>query len=155
MMVTEIVEQTCKVSNMHMHVEAWLLYVQELQHLHFLFVNAVQNVIGLTGRNQTTENSIDITITINLVITNNVDIRGTATPDDDSSHSVEVTIPGPITTPELRVPFSGLRAGTNYTFEIEAVSRNDGLICIGVGISNLFLQTDHRTCPSGELILVA
>ena len=53
MMVTEIVEQTCKVSNMHMHVEAWLLYVQELQHLHFLFVNAVQNVIGLTGRNQT------------------------------------------------------------------------------------------------------
>ena len=120
-----------------------------------LFLNAVQNIIGLSGQNQTTANSIDITITFNLSITNNVDIRGTATPVDDSSHLVEVTIPGPITASELRVPFFGLCADTNYTFEIEAVRRNDASTCIGVGINNLFLQTDHQSYTSGELVLVA
>ena len=114
----------------------------------------MQNIIGLSGRNQTTANSINITITINLSIANNVDIRGTATPVDDSSHLVEVNIPGPIITPELSVPFSGLRAGTHYAFQIKAVSRNDSSTCIGVGINNLFLQTDHQTCPFGELVLV-
>ena len=120
-----------------------------------LFLNAVQNIIGLSGRNQTTANSINITITFNLSITNNVDIQGTATPVDDSSHLVEVNITGPITAPELRVPFFGLRAGTNYEFEIEAVRRNDASTCIGVGINNLFLQTDHQSYTSGELVLVA
>jgi len=84
-----------------------------------------------------------------------VDIRGTATPVDDDSYSVEVTIPGPITTPELVVPFSGLHAAKNYAIEIEAASRNDASTCIGVGINNLFLQTDHQTYTSGELVYVA
>ena len=53
-----------------------------------------------------------------------------------------VTIPGPITTSELRVPFSGLQAGTTYTFAIEAVSKDNPSSCIGVGISGLLLQTD-------------
>ena len=51
------------------------------------------------------------------------------------------------------MPFSGLHAGTNYAFKIKAVSRNDSSTCIGVGINNLFLQTDHQTCPFGELVL--
>ena len=102
----------------------------------------VQKLIGLSGHNQTTANSINITININLSITNNVDIRGTATPVDGSSYSIVVTIPGPITTPEIKVPFSGLQAGTAYTFAIEAVSRDNPSSCIGVGIGGLLLQTD-------------
>ena len=66
---------------------------------------------------------------------------------------MEVNIQGPITTPELRVLFTRLRAGTNYAFDIEAVSRNDASTCIGMGIKNLFLQTDHQA--SGELLFVA
>ena len=110
--------------------------------LSFLSFSAVQKLIGLSGRNQTTANSINITITINLSVTNNVDIRGTATPVDDSSYSIVVTMRGPITTPELRVSFTGLQAGTTYTFAIEAVSRDNPSSCIGVGISGLLLQTD-------------
>ena len=53
-----------------------------------------------------------------------------------------VTIPGPITTPELKIPFSDLQAGTTYTFAIEAVSRDNPSSCIGVGINGLLLQTD-------------
>ena len=52
-----------------------------------------------------------------------------------------VTIQGPITTPELMVPFTGLQADTTYTFAIEAVSRDNPSLCIGVGISDLLLQT--------------
>ena len=52
-----------------------------------------------------------------------------------------VTIRGPITTPELMVPFTGLQADTTYTFVIEAVSRDNPSSCIGVGISDLLLQT--------------
>ena len=122
--------------------------------MYFVFTNAVQNIIGLTGRNQTTANSIDITITFNLSITNDVDIRATAIPVDDNSYSAEVTIQGPITTPELRVPFSGLHAATNYAIEIEVVSRNDASMCIGPGINNFFLQTDHQIYTSGELVHV-
>ena len=122
--------------------------------MYFVFTNAVQNIIGLTRRNQTTANSIDIIITFNLSITNDVDIRATAIPVDDNSYSAEVTIPGPITTPELVVPFSGLHAATNYAIEIEAVSRNDASMCIGVGINNFFLQTDHQIYTSGELVHV-
>ena len=132
----------------------WLFFVQALWNLYFLFTNAVQNIIGLSGHNQTTANSIDITITFNLSITNNVDIRATAIPVDDNSYSAEVTIPGPITTPELTVQFSGLHAATNYAIEIEAVSRNDASMCIGVGINNFFLQTDHQIYTSGELVHV-
>ena len=121
-------------------------YNTQKQFLIYLFFTlsfpAVQNIIGLSGRNQITTNSINITITFNLSITNNVDIRGTATPVDDSSYSIVVTIPGPITTPELKVPFSGLQAGTTYTFAIEAISRDNPTSCIGVGISGLLLQTD-------------
>ena len=143
------------------------------------FLNAVQNIIGLTGRNQTTTSSIDITITFNLSIINNVDIRGTATPADDNSSSIVVTIPGPITTPELTVSFTGLHADTTYSIAFEALRRDNSLACLGVGISDLFLQTDrqtdhptdhstdystdhptdnqtdHQTEPSGELLLAA
>ena len=56
--------------------------------------------------------------------------------------TIALTIPGPITTPELRVPFSGLQAGTTYIFAIEAVSKDNPSSCIGVGISSLLLQTD-------------
>ena len=123
--------------------------------MYFLFTNVVQNIIGLSGHNQTTANSIDITITFNLSITIDVDIRATAIPVDDNSYSAGVTIPGPITTPELTVPFSGLHAATNYAIEIKAVSRNDASTCIGVGINNFFLQTDHQIYTSGELVCVA
>ena len=64
-----------------------------------------------------------------------------------------VTIRGPITTPELRVSFAGLRAGTTYLFGFEAMSRNNPSVCLGMGINNLFLQTDHQTYTSGELVV--
>ena len=136
-----------------------------------LFLNAVQQLIGLSGRNQTTTSSIDITITFNLSIANNVDIRGTATPADNNSSSIVVTIPGPITTQELTVSFTGLHADTTYSLVFEALRRDNSLACLGVGISDLFLQTDHQTDhptdhptdnqtdhqtePSGELLLAA
>ena len=132
-----------------------------------LFLNAVQQLIGLSGRNQTTTSSIDITITFNLSIANNVDIRGTATPADDNSSSIMVTIPGPITTPELKVSFTDLHSGTTYSIAFEALRRDNSLACLGVGISDLFLetdrqadhptdnQTDNQTEPSGELLLAA
>ena len=66
-----------------------------------------------------------------------------------------VTIPGPITTPEVRVPFTSVHAGTNYSFVFEAMSRDNPSACLGVGISGLFLQTDQQTDLSGELLLVA
>ena len=106
-----------------------------------LFLNAVQQLIGLSGHNQTTTSSINITITFNLSITNNVDIRGTATPTDDNSSFIVATIRGPMTTPKLVVPFSGLQADTIYTLAIEAVSRDNPSSCIGVGISGLLLKT--------------
>ena len=53
-----------------------------------------------------------------------------------------VTIPGPITTPELKVPFCDLQANTTYTFAMEAVSKDNPSSCIGIGISGLRLQTD-------------
>ena len=128
-----------------------------------LFLNTVQQLIGLSGRNQTTTSSINITITFNLSIANNVDIRGTATPVDDNSSSIVVTIRGPITTPELNVSFTGLQADTTYSIAFEALRRDNSLACLGVGISNLFLQTDHptdnqtdnQTDSSGELLLAA
>ena len=46
-----------------------------------------------------------------------------------------------MTTPKLVVPFSGLQADTIYTLAIEAVSRDNPSSCIGVGISDLLLQT--------------
>ena len=132
-----------------------------------LFLNTVQQLIGLSGRNQTTTSSIDITITFNLSITNNVDIRGTATPVDGNSSSIVATIRGPITTPELIVSFTGLHSGTTYSIAFEVLRRDNSLACLGVGISDFFLQTDHptdhstdnqtdnQTEPSGELLLAA
>ena len=84
-----------------------------------------------------------------------INIDGTTTPVDGSSHPIVVTIRGPITTPEVRVPFTGLRVGTTYSFVFEAMSRDNLSACLGVGISGLFLQTDQQTDPSGELLLVA
>jgi len=124
-------------------------------YVYFLFPIAVQNIIGLTGRNQTTTNSINITITFNLSITNNVDIRGTATPVDDNSSFIVVTIRGPITTRELNVSFTGLHADTTYSLVFEALRRDNSLACLGVGISDLFLQTDRQRDPTGELQLAA
>ena len=49
-----------------------------------------------------------------------IDIDGTATPVDGSSHPVIVTIRGPITTPEVMVPFTNLHAGTTYSFVFKA-----------------------------------
>ena len=46
-----------------------------------------------------------------------------------------------MTTPKLVVPFSGLQADTIYTLAIEAVSRDNPSLCIGVGISGLLLKT--------------
>ena len=119
----------------------------------YLFLNAVQHIIRLSGRNRTSTSSIDITLIYNLSIAT-IDIRGTATPVDGSSHPIVVTMRGPITTPELRVSFTGLRAGTTYSFVFEALSRDNPSVCLGMGINNLFLQTDHQTCPFGELVLV-
>ena len=73
------------------------------------------------------------------------------------------TIRGPITTPELNVSFTGLHSGTTYSIAFEALRRDNSLACLGVGISDLFLQTDHptdhptdnQTEPSGELLLAA
>ena len=84
-----------------------------------------------------------------------IDIQGTATPVDGSSHPIVVTIQGPITTPELSVPFTGLRAGTTYSLVFEAVSRDSTSPCLGVVINGLLFQTDQKTDPSGELLLVA
>ena len=88
-----------------------------------------------------------------------IDIQGTATPVDGSSDPIVITIRGPIATPELSMLFTGLRVGTTYSFVFEAVSRDNNSPCLGVGISGLFLQTDHQmdqqTDPSGELLLVA
>ena len=88
-----------------------------------------------------------------------IDIQGTATPVDGNSHPIVVTVQGPITTPEVMVLFTGLRVGTTYSFVFEAVSRDNPSPSLGVGISGLFLQTDHQTDqqtdPSGESLLVA
>ena len=87
-----------------------------------------------------------------------ININGTATPVDGSSHPVIVTIRGPITTPDIMVPFTNLLAGTAYSFVFKAVSKDNPSACLGVGISGLFLQTDHQadqqTTPTGELLLV-
>ena len=119
----------------------------------YYFLNAVQNIITLSGRNRTTTSSIDITLIYNLTIAINVmiDIQGTATPVDGSSHPVVVTIRGPITTPELSVPFTGLRAGTTYSFVFEAVSRDNSLPFSGILITDVFLRTDQQGL-SGELL---
>ena len=82
-----------------------------------------------------------------------IDIQSTATPVDSSSEPIVVTIRGPITTPELRVSFTGLHAGTTYSFVFEAVSRDNPLPCSGVQITDLFLQTDQQRDLSGELLL--
>ena len=121
------------------------------------FLNAGQSIIRLSGHNQTRATSVDITLIYNLSIARNatIDIDGTATPVDGSSHPVVVTVRGPITAPELSVPFTGLHAGTTYSFVFEAVNRDNPSACLGVGISGLFLQTDQQTDPSGELLLVA
>ena len=79
-----------------------------------------------------------------------IDIRGTATPVDGSSHPIVVTTQGPITTPEFMVPFTGLRAGTTYLFVFEALSRDNPLPCSDVQITDLFLRTDQERL-SGEL----
>ena len=134
--------QSCQGVTIVSLINAYIIYIQHGWFSISLSFPAVQKLIGLSGRNQTTANSINITITFNLSITNNVDIRGTATPVDDNSYSIVVTMLGPITKPELKVPFSALQAGTTYTFEIEAISRDNPTSCIGVGISGLLLQTD-------------
>ena len=77
-----------------------------------------------------------------------IDIQGTATPVDGSSHPIVVTIPGPITTPELMVPFTGLRVGTTYSFVFEALSRDNPLPCTGVQITDVFLRTDQQRLSS-------
>ena len=117
------------------------------------FLNAVQNIVTLSGRNRTTTSSIDITLIYNLTIAMNVmiDIQGTATPVDGSSHPVIVTIRGPTTTPEVMVPFTGLQAGTTYSFVFEAVSRDNSSPCSDVQITDVFLQTDQQRL-SGELL---
>ena len=118
------------------------------------FLNAVQNIITLSGCNRTTTSSIDITLIYNLTIAMNVtiDIQGTATPVDGSSHPVIVTIRGgPTTTPEVMVPFTGLQAGTTYSFVFEAVSRDNPSPCSDVQITDVFLQTDQQRL-SGELL---
>ena len=53
------------------------------------------------------------------------------------------------------VLFKGLHADTTYSFVLEAMSRDDPSVCLGVGITGLFLQTDQQTGPSGELLLAA
>ena len=117
------------------------------------FLNAVQNIVTLSGRNRTTTSSIDITLIYNLTIAMNVtiDIQGTATPVDGSTHPVIVTIRGPITTPEVMVAFTGLRAGTTYSFVFEAVNGDNSSPCSGVQITDVFLQTDQQRL-SGELL---
>ena len=113
--------------------------------LHY-FLNAVQNIITLSGRNRTTTSSIDITLIYNLTIAINVtiDIQGTATPVDGSSHPVIVTIRGPITTPEVSALFTGLHAGTTYSFVFEAVNGDNSSSCSDVQITDVFLRTDEQ-----------
>ena len=118
----------------------------------YLFLNAVQNIIRLSGHNRTNTSSIDISLIYNLSVAMNatIDIRGTATPVDGSSHPIVVTTQGPITTPEFMVPFTGLRAGTTYSFVFEALSRDNPSPCSDVQITDLFLRTDQERL-SGEL----
>ena len=73
-----------------------------------------------------------------------MDIQGTATPVDGSSHPIVVAIRGPITTPELNVSFTGLHSGTTYSFVFEALSRKNPSRCSGVEITDVFLQTDQQ-----------
>ena len=73
-----------------------------------------------------------------------IDIQGTATPVDGSSHPSVVTVQGPITTPELMVPFTGLHADTTYSFVFEALSRDIPSPCSGVPITDVFLRTDQQ-----------
>ena len=83
------------------------------------------------------------------------DIQGTAIPVDDNSSSIVVTLRGPITTPDLKVPFTGLHADTTYSLVFEAMSRDNSLACLGVGITDLSLQTDRQRDPTGGLQLAA
>ena len=112
----------------------------------YFFLNAVQNIIRLSGHNRTNTSSIDITLIYDLGVAMNatMDIQGTATPVDGSSHPMVVTIPGPITTPELTVSFTGLHSGTTYSFVFEALSRNNPSRCSGVEITDVFLRTDRQ-----------
>ena len=80
-----------------------------------------------------------------------IDIQGTATPVDGSSHPIVVTVQGPIITPELRVPFTELHADTTYSFVFEALSRDIPSPCSGVPITDVFLRTDQQML-SGELL---
>ena len=73
-----------------------------------------------------------------------MDIQGTATQVDGSSHPVVVTVRGPITTPELNMSFTGLHADTTYSFVFEALSRNNPSRCSGVKITDVFLRTDRQ-----------
>ena len=79
-----------------------------------------------------------------------VDIQGTATPVDDNSSSIVVTLQGPITTPELTVSFTGLHADTTYSLAFEAISRDNPSPCNGVEITDVFLRTDQQKNLSGE-----
>ena len=121
------------------------------------FLNADQSIIRLSGCNQTNTTSIVITFTYNLSIATDatIDIQGTSTPVDGNSSSIVVTIPGPITTPELNVSFTGLHADTTYSIVFDVLSRDNSLACLGVGISDLFFQTDRQRDPTGELLLAA
>ena len=118
----------------------------------YLFLNAVQNIITLSGRNRTTTSSIEITLIYNLSTAMNatVDIQGSATPVDDNSSSIVVTIPGPITTPELTVSFTGLHADTAYSLAFETINRDNTSSCNGVEITDVFLRTDQQKNLSGE-----
>ena len=73
-----------------------------------------------------------------------VDIQGSATPVDDNSSSIVVTIPGPITTSELTVSFTGLHADTAYSLAFETINRDNPSSCNGVEITDVFLRTDQQ-----------
>ena len=74
-----------------------------------------------------------------------VDVRFIGTPTDVSLNRLMHTERGPIISQSLSVVFANLNASTTYTFVIEAVSRGNLSARIGVGITNLVLQTDSGT----------
>lgn len=116
-------------------------------HNAFVFsIYVVSNIIEYTG-NQTTTSSITVMINYDLsIITSGiVDVRFIGTPTDVRLNRLMHIMQGPITTQSTSVVFTNLNASTAYTFVIEAVSRGNSSAQIGVGITNLLLQTDPGT----------